>query len=248
MRIAKFLSHAGVCSRRDAEALIAEGKVSVNGSKLDTPAVKVSAEDNIMVNGKPVASDAPARVFLHYKKSGFPTTHKDEKGRETMFDKLPKDMPRVISVGRLDLNTEGLILLTTDGDLARHFELPQTGLTRRYRVRVYGHVSQGKLDSLKNGITIDGVKYGPIEAFLEKAPKDEERTGRANSWLTVALAEGKNREIRNVMEHLGLQVNRLIRVAYGPFQLGNLRPGDVKEVPPRVLKDQLPQNFRGKFE
>lgn len=240
MRIAKFLSHAGICSRREAEAMILDGRVSLNGQKLKTPAVKVDAGDDIRLDGRKVGTPQPIRVFLHHKQAGLLTTHKDDKGRDTVFDRLPDEMPRVISVGRLDMNTEGLLVLTTDGDLARHMEHPDTGWKRRYKVRAFGKTSQGSLDKLKQGIKVDGVKYGPIDAILETASNQD----KANCWLTLTLSEGKNREVRKVLEHLGLKVNRLIRLSYGPFQLGNLEPGAVKELPPRVLKDQLPEQFR----
>ena len=242
IRIAKFLSHAGICSRRDAEKLIAEGRVQLNGATLDTPAVKVGPDDKILVNGQSVDAPERTRIFLHYKKTGIVTTHRDEKGRSTVFDKLPTGMPRVISVGRLDINTEGLLILTNDGDLARLLELPDTGWKRRYRVRARGWITQKKLDVLKKGITIECVKYGPIEATLDETGTSQ----KANCWITLSLSEGKNREVRNVMTHLGLEVNRLIRMSYGPFQLGGMKPGDVKELPPKILKDQLPAEYREK--
>jgi 23S rRNA pseudouridine2605 synthase len=232
-RIAKRIARAGVCSRRDAERLIAEGHVKVNGVKLDSPAFTVSADDEIKVNGKILPSISATRLFLYHKPAGLVTTHRDEKGRPTVFERLPKGLPRVVSVGRLDLNSEGLLLLTNDGSLARYLELPATGWTRKYRVRVLGAVDQSNLDQLKQGITIDGVHYKSIQAVAEKS-KD-----KANTWLSVALREGKNREIRRVMEALGLQVNRLIRVAYGPFNLDELPRGGVQEIKPKVLHDQI---------
>ncbi|MBL8542898.1 MAG: rRNA pseudouridine synthase [Hyphomonadaceae bacterium] len=230
-RIAKFLARAGVCSRRDAERLIAEGRVKLNGKTLDTPAVKVSADDKVMVDGQLVGAAEPTRMWRYHKPSGLVTTHRDPAGRPTVFERLPPDMPRVISVGRLDLTSEGLLLLTNDGALARKLELPANGWLRRYRARAYGRVEQEELDKLKNGITVDGVRYGPIEATLERAA--------ANSWITLSLTEGKNREVRRVLDALGLKVNRLIRIAYGPFQLGTLAPGAVEEVPRKVLREQL---------
>jgi 23S rRNA pseudouridine2605 synthase len=229
--VAKFLARAGVCSRRDAERLIAEGRVKLNGKVLDTPAVKVTAKDKVSVDGRPVGAAEPTRLWRFHKPSGLVTTHRDPGGRATVFEHLPKDMPRVISVGRLDLTSEGLLLLTNDGELARRLELPSNGWLRRYRARAFGRVEQGELDQLKDGITVEGVRYGPIEAKLERAA--------ANSWITLSLTEGKNREVRRVLEALGLKVNRLIRIAYGPFQLGTLAPGAVEEIPRKVVKDQL---------
>jgi len=231
-RIAKFLARAGVCSRRDAERLIADGRVKLNGKVLDTPAVKVTAEDRVLVDGRPVGTVEPTRVWRYHKPSGLVTTHRDPAGRPTVFQHLPENMPRVISVGRLDLTSEGLLLLTNDGELARRLELPANGWLRRYRARAYGRVQQEELDTLKDGITVDGMRYGPIDAKLE-------RGGGANSWITVSITEGKNREVRRVLDALGLKVNRLIRTSYGPFQLGTLPPGEVEEIPRRVLKDQL---------
>jgi 23S rRNA pseudouridine2605 synthase len=230
-RIAKFLARAGVCSRRDAERLIAEGRVKLNGKKLDTPAVKVTAADKVTVDGKPVGAAEPTRLWRYHKPSGLVTTHRDPAGRPTVFERLPDTLPRVISVGRLDLTSEGLLLLTNDGALARRLELPSNAWRRRYRARAFGRIEQAELDKLANGITVDGVRYGPIEARLER--------GGANSWITLSLTEGKNREVRRVLEALGLKVNRLIRVAYGPFQLGALPPGAVEEIPRKVLKDQI---------
>ena len=237
-RIAKRLARAGLCSRRDAERWIAEGRVAVNNKTLTSPACVVRAGDIVQVDGKVVAEPEPARLWRYYKPSGLVTTARDEKGRTTVFERLPPDMPRVISVGRLDLTTEGLLLLTNDGELARFLELPATGWTRRYRVRVFGEVDEKKLADLEKGPTIEGIKYGPIEAVLDRIQ------GR-NAWLTVSLKEGKNREIRKVMEGLGLQVNRLIRVAYGPFQLGKLEEGTVEEVPKRVVREQISRFFTG---
>jgi 23S rRNA pseudouridine2605 synthase len=229
--VAKFLARAGVCSRRDAERLIAEGRVKLNGKVLDTPAVKVTAKDRVSVDGRPIGAAEPTRLWRYHKPSGLVTTHRDPAGRATVFEHLPKDMPRVISVGRLDLSSEGLLLLTNDGALARRLEQPANGWLRRYRARAFGRVEQAELDRLKDGITVDGVRYGPIEAKLERAA--------ANSWITLSLSEGKNREVRRVLEALGLKVNRLIRIAYGPFQLGTLAPGAVEEIPRKSLKEQL---------
>ncbi len=237
-RIAKRLARAGLCSRRDAERWIAEGRVAVNNQTLATPACVVRPGDIVQVDGKVIPEPEPARLWRYYKPSGLVTSARDEKGRETVFDRLPPELPRVVSIGRLDLTTEGLLLLTNDGELARFLELPATGWTRRYRVRVFGEVDEIKLAGLAKGPTIDGVKYGPIEAVLDRIQ------GR-NAWLTVALKEGKNREIRKVMEALGLVVNRLIRVAYGPFQLGKLEESGVEEVPKRIVREQIANYFTG---
>jgi 23S rRNA pseudouridine2605 synthase len=231
-RIAKVMARAGLCSRRDAERWIAEGRVSVNGRVLDSPALVVGESDDIRVDGKPLAGPERTRLWRYHKPAGLVTTHRDEKGRPTVFEALPKTLPRVISVGRLDLNSEGLLLLTNDGGLARRLELPATGWLRRYRVRVHGAPDPAALASLAKGITIEGIAYGPIEARLDK-------TQGSNAWVTVGLREGKNREVRRVFEHLGLPVTRLIRLAYGPFQLGSLPRGAVEEVPGKVLKEQL---------
>jgi 23S rRNA pseudouridine2605 synthase len=231
-RIAKFLARAGVCSRRDAEKLIAEGRVKLNGQVLNTPAVKVTAADKVQVDGRPVGAAEPTRVWRYHKPSGLVTTHRDPAGRATVFQHLPPDMPRVISVGRLDLTSEGLLLLTNDGELARRLELPANAWLRRYRARAFGRVTQEELDVLKDGITVDGMRYGSIDAKLE-------RGGGANAWITVSITEGKNREVRRVLDALGLKVNRLIRTSYGPFQLGTLPPGAVEEIPRKVLREQL---------
>jgi 23S rRNA pseudouridine2605 synthase len=231
-RIAKFLARAGVCSRRDAERLIAEGRVKLNGRVLDTPAVKVTAADKVQVDGKPIAAPEPTRLWRYHKPAGLVTTHRDPAGRATVFENLPTALPRVVSVGRLDLNSEGLLLLTNDGELARRLELPANGWLRRYRARAFGRVTQEELDQLKGGITVDGVRYGPIEAKLERGQG-------ANAWITVAISEGKNREVRRVLDALGLKVNRLIRTSYGPFQLGTLAAGEVDEIPGKVLREQL---------
>jgi 23S rRNA pseudouridine2605 synthase len=231
-RIAKVLARAGVCSRRDAERWIADGRVSVAGHVLTTPAVTVTAETDIRVDGQPLPAPDRPRLWRYHKPAGLVTTHRDEKGRPTVFDALPKELPRLISIGRLDLNSEGLLLLTNDGALARRLELPSTGWIRRYKVRVHGEVEPERLAAFEKGITIDGVAYGPIRASLER------RQG-SNAWITMALREGKNREVRRVLEHLGLQVTRLIRLSYGPFQLGNLPRDAVDEVSKKVLAEQL---------
>jgi 23S rRNA pseudouridine2605 synthase len=231
-RIAKVMARAGLCSRRDAERWIAEGRVAVNGRVLETPAVVVSETDDVRVDGKPIAAAERTRLWRYHKPAGLVTTHRDEKGRPTVFDTLPPTLPRVISVGRLDLNSEGLLLLTNDGGLARRLELPATGWIRRYRVRVHGKPDAAVLAALAKGVTVEGVRYGPIEAKLDK-------TQGSNAWVTVALREGKNREVRRVLEHLDLPVTRLIRLAYGPFQLGALPRGAVEEVPGKVLREQL---------
>jgi 23S rRNA pseudouridine2605 synthase len=231
-RVAKVLARAGVCSRRDAERLIAEGRVAVNGVKLDTPAFKVGDRDTITVDGRAVRAAEPARMWRYHKPAGLVTTHRDPAGRDTVFDHLPPGLPRVISVGRLDLNSEGLLLLTNDGELARKLELPSNGWVRRYRARAFGRVTQGELDGLAGGVEVEGVRYGPIEARLERGQG-------ANAWIEVAITEGKNREVRRVLEAIGLKVNRLIRIAYGPFELGALAPGAAEEIPRRSLKNVL---------
>jgi 23S rRNA pseudouridine2605 synthase len=231
-RIAKLLARAGLCSRRDAERLIAEGRVSVDGKVLTSPALALRGDHDIRVDGKPIPEAEPARLWRYHKPAGLVTSHRDERGRPTVFDRLPPELPRLISVGRLDLNSEGLLLLTNDGALARELELPARGWLRRYRVRVQGTVDPASLTALEQGITIDRVAYGPIRAVLD-------RQQASNAWLTVSLHEGKNREIRRVMEHRGLMVSRLIRLAFGPFQLGELPRGAVEEVPRRVLREQL---------
>lgn len=236
-RIAKVLARAGLASRREVERLIGLGKIAVNGRILDTPAVLVKATDVITVDGQVIGKAEPTRLWRYHKPVGLVTTHRDPEGRSTVFDKLPAGLPRVISVGRLDLNSEGLLLLTNDGELARALEKPSSGWVRRYRARALGHTTQARLDRLKDGTTVDGVIYGPMEASLDKVA--EKADGRANVWLTVSITEGKNREVRKVLESIGLKVNRLIRLAYGPFQLGNLEPGDVEEVGPRVIRELL---------
>jgi 23S rRNA pseudouridine2605 synthase len=231
-RIAKVLSRAGLASRRDAEEWIVQGRVTVNGRIINSPALDVTESDVITVDGKPLPPRERTRLFLYHKPRGLMTTHADPEGRPTVFDNLPEGLPRLISIGRLDFNTEGLLLLTNDGGLARALELPDTGWLRRYRVRAHGEVTQAQLDELKKGVEVEGVKYGPIDATLE-------RDQGANVWLVFAIREGKNREVRNVLAHLGLEVNRLIRVSYGPFQLAELEEGQVDEVKTRVLREQL---------
>jgi 23S rRNA pseudouridine2605 synthase len=231
-RIAKVVSRAGLASRRDAEEWIVQGRVAVNGRVINSPALDVTVNDVITVDGKPLPPRERTRLFMFHKPRGLMTTHADPEGRPTVFDNLPEGLPRLISIGRLDFNTEGLLLLTNDGGLARALELPDTGWLRRYRVRAHGEVTQGQLDELKKGVEVDGVKYGSIDATLE-------RDQGANVWLVFAIREGKNREVRNVMAHLGLEVNRLIRMSYGPFQLGELIEGQVEEIKTRVLREQL---------
>ncbi len=235
-RIAKALARAGVASRRDVERYIAEGRVALNGQVLTSPAVKVEPGDILTVDGKVVSEAEPTRLFRYHKPVGLLTSHKDPQGRPTVFEALPAGLPRLISVGRLDINSEGLLLLTNDGELARAMELPQAGVVRRYRARAHGRITQDRLDKLKDGITVEGVRYGSIEAKLDKA---KEGPQGANLWLTVTLSEGKNREVRRVLEALGLKVNRLIRLAYGPLALGTLELGEIEEVGPRVIREQL---------
>ena len=239
-RIAKVIARAGLCSRRDAERWITDGRVSVNGQTLNSPAFTVSPDDRILVDGKPLPAAEATRLFLHHKPAGLVTTARDEKGRPTVFDKLPPDLPRVVSIGRLDLNSEGLLLLTNDGGLARYLELPANAWKRSYRVRVHGTVKAVHLAKLARGISVEGINYGPIHAEMERAQSG------SNVWLAVTLNEGRNREIRKVMAHLGLQVNRLIRTAYGPFELGNLSPGAVTEVKPEIVQAKLAGYFSQK--
>ncbi|ACM00445.1 pseudouridine synthase [Cereibacter sphaeroides] len=231
-RIAKVLSRAGIASRRDAERMIELGRIAVNGRTIDSPALNVGPKDRITVDGQPLAPPEPARLWLYYKPEGLVTSASDEKGRETVFDHLPEGMPRVMSVGRLDLNSEGLLLLTNDGELKRRLELPSTGWLRKYRVRVKGNPTDADLEPLRKGITVEGESFQPMTVSLD-------RVQGANAWLTVGLREGKNREIRRAMSALGLTVNRLIRVSYGPFRLNELEPGMVEEVRPKILRDQL---------
>ena len=240
MRIAKALARAGLCSRRDAERWIADGRVSVNGRVLTSPALDVTPGDSIVVDGKPLPGAEPPKLWRFHKPRGLVTTHRDPQGRPTVFDQLPPEMPRVISIGRLDFNTEGLLLLTNDGALARHLELPATGWLRRYRVRAYGHVTPAALEKLKDGIEIEGVRYGPIEAQIDKVQGH-------NVWLSIGLREGKNREVRKILGSLNLDVNRLIRVSFGPFQLLDLEPGKVEPVKRHVLIDQLGAKLAAEF-
>lgn len=231
-RIAKVIARTGLCSRREAEELINQGRVKVNKETIESPAFNVGPNDNIKVDGERLPAKEKTRLWLYHKPSGLVTTHKDEKQRKTVFETLPSKMPRVISIGRLDLNSEGLLLLTNDGGLSRNLELPSTKWVRRYKVKVNGLVIEQKLKDLKNGIEVDGVKYGSIDVTIENQSK-------SITWLNVSLTEGKNREIRKVMAHLGLTVARLIRISYGPFQLGSLARGELKEVPYKTLKEQL---------
>ncbi|HBS50672.1 MAG TPA: pseudouridine synthase [Rhodobacteraceae bacterium] len=231
-RIAKVLSRAGLASRREAERMIEAGRVRVNGTRIDSPALNVTGADRITVDGQPVAAPEPARLWLYHKPPGLVTSARDDKGRETVFDALPEDMPRVMSVGRLDINSEGLLLLTNDGAIKRRLELPATGWLRKYRVRLKGRPQDADFEPLRRGVTLEGERFQPMQVTLD-------RQQGANAWVTVGLREGKNREIRRAMEEIGFAVNRLIRVSYGPFQLGNLKPGAVEEVRRRVLRDQL---------
>ena len=232
-RIAKYLARAGIASRREAEAMIERGEVRINGRKLTTPAFKVTGREDIRVNGKPVKAHEQTRVWRYHKPSGLITTTSDPEGRRTIFEELPKALPRTITIGRLDLTTEGILLLTNDGGLARAMELPKTGFVRHYRARAHGKITQTELDTLKGGITLDdGTRYTSIEAELER------ETG-TNNWINVRLTEGKNREVRKALEHLGLKVNRLIRTQYGPFELADLRPGAVEEISSEQLRSSL---------
>ncbi|WP_437342835.1 pseudouridine synthase [Ruegeria arenilitoris] len=231
-RIAKVLARAGIASRREAERMIEAGRVTVNGKTIDSPALNVTPSDKITVDGKPVAEPEPARLWLYHKPTGLVTTNRDEKGRPTIFDNLPEDMPRVMSVGRLDLNSEGLLLLTNDGGIKRKLELPSTGWLRKYRVRINGRPKDEDFAPLRQGLVIEGERFQPMTVSLD-------RQQGANAWLTIGLREGKNREIRRAIEDIGFTVNRLLRVSYGPFQLGDLKPGEVEEIRRRVLRDQL---------
>lgn len=238
-RIAKRIARSGYCSRREAERLIEDKRVEVDGKTVTTPACKVTESNVIRIDGEVLPGKEPTRIWLFYKPKGLITTHTDPQGRPTVFASLPKEMPRVLSVGRLDFNTEGLLLLTNDGELSRYLELPATGWARRYRVRVFGKVDNAMLKALEQGVTVDGVKYGSIKASLDSNKGD-------NSWLTMTLKEGKNREIRKVLDHFGLKVSRLIRVSYGPFQLGTMKERELKEVSAKVIREQIGQEFGGK--
>lgn len=231
-RIAKVIARAGIASRREAERLIEAGRVSVNGVKINRAALNVTPADKVVVDGRALDAPEPARLWLYHKPTGLVTTNRDEQGRATIYDDLPEDLPRVMSVGRLDLNSEGLLLLTNDGGLKRKLELPSTGWLRRYRVRINGRPTDATFDPLRKGLTVDGERFQGMMVTLD-------RQQGANAWITVSIREGKNREIRRAMEAVGLSVNRLIRVSYGPFQLGQLKPGEVEEIRPRVLRDQL---------
>ena len=237
-RVAKLLSRAGVASRREVERMIAEGRVAVNGRTIDSPALNLTPSDRVEVDGKAVAAAEPPRLWLYHKPVGLVTTAADEKGRPTVFGALPADMPRVMSVGRLDLSSEGLLLLTNDGGIKRRLELPTTGWLRKYRVRAHGTADDTALKPLRDGITVEGERFRPMTVTLD-------RTQGGNVWLTIGLREGRNREIRRALEAVGLRVNRLIRVSYGPFRLGELKPGEVEEVKGRVLSDQLGLAERG---
>ncbi len=231
-RIAKVIARAGICSRRDAERLIAEGRVDLNGMKVTTPALTVTPKDVIAIDGKTIPDREGTRLWRYHKPPGLVTSHRDTEGRPTVFEHLPSHLPRVVSVGRLDINSEGLLLLTNDGELARALELPAQGWVRRYRVRLFGNVTQADLDKLAKGVRIDGVRYGPVTAELERAKGPY-------AWATVDLTEGKNREVKRLMEFLGFRVARLIRVSYGPFHLGQLPEGEAEEISPKVWPEQL---------
>ena len=231
-RIAKVLARAGIASRRDAERIIAAGRVTVNGDKITSPALNVTSADKITVDGKPLNPPEPARLWLYHKPTGLVTTNRDEQGRRTIYDDLPEDLPRVMSVGRLDINSEGLLLLTNDGGVKRQLELPSTGWLRKYRVRVKGRPKDEMLEPLRKGLVVDGERFLPMIVTVD-------RQQGANAWLTIGLREGKNREIRRALEDVGLSVNRLIRISYGPFQLAQLKPGEVEEIRRKVMRDQL---------
>ncbi|MBY8977527.1 rRNA pseudouridine synthase [Rhodobacteraceae bacterium NNCM2] len=235
-RIAKRLARAGVASRREAERMIEAGRVKVNGKQITSPALNVTERDRIMVDGKPVGEAEKIRMWRYHKPTGLVTTDRDEKGRATIYDKLPEDMPRVMSIGRLDLNSEGLLLLTNDGELKRRLELPATGWVRKYRVRVHGSPTEEMLAPVIRGITVEGERFKPMAVAID-------RQQGANAWLTIGIREGKNREIRRAMEAVGLPVTRLIRVSYGPFQLGDMKPGEVLEIRQRVIADQVGVKF-----
>ncbi|MBE6451686.1 MAG: rRNA pseudouridine synthase [Alphaproteobacteria bacterium] len=236
-RLAKFMARSGVCSRREAEEYIKQQRVTVNGIIVETPAFNVEGTEKILFDGEKLPQIEKTRLWLYYKPVGLITSHKDEQNRETVFDNLPSYMPRVVSVGRLDLNSEGLLLLTNNGELSRELELPKNAWSRRYRVRVHGRIDTAKLESLKNGVNIDGIEYGKVNVTIDSQ-------NATNAWLTVSLNEGKNREVRKLMKYVGLDVARLIRVSYGPFQLGSLKKGEVKEVAQKVLQEQLGSRFK----
>jgi len=236
-RLAKFIARSGVCSRRGAEDLILQKRITVNGEIVESPAFNVEGNEDIRLDGEKLPQIEATRLWLYYKPVGLITTHKDSSGRPTVFENLPAGMPRVISVGRLDLNSEGLLLLTNNGELSRLLELPQNGWSRRYKVKVHGRILQNKIDSLADGVVIEGVAYGPVKIVVGESQG-------TNTWLTITLQEGKNREIRKLMKHIGLDVARLIRLSYGPFQLGSLKKGEVREVPQKVLKEQLGEKFK----
>lgn len=236
-RIAKYLARAGVCSRREAEKLVMQQRVTVNGEVVSSPAFNVEGTEKIRVDGEKIAAPEQTRLWLYYKPVGLVTTHSDTQNRPTVFDNLPPGLPRVISVGRLDLNSEGLLLLTNNGELSRTLELPQNAWSRRYKVKVHGLVDKKKLAALADGVIVDGVQYGSVKVVVENEQG-------SNSWLSVTLSEGKNREIRKLMKSVGLDVARLIRLSYGPFQLGSLKKGEVREVPQKVLHEQLGGKFK----
>jgi 23S rRNA pseudouridine2605 synthase len=231
-RIAKVMAHSGLCSRREAEKLIESGRVTVDGVVITSPALNVTSENKILVDGKPIASKQTTRLWILHKPKGIITSNGDPQGRKTVFEILPKNMPRVISIGRLDYNTEGLLLLTTNGELARHMELPATSWVRTYKVRTYGAIDEKKLDILRRGVTIDGIDYAPAKIKVETS-------SRTNSWLIFSITEGKNLEVRKTLAHIGLEVNRLIRVAYGPFKLGEIPSGAVVEIPRETIEDKI---------
>ncbi|MFO1242899.1 MAG: pseudouridine synthase [Rickettsiales bacterium] len=231
-RIAKYMARAGIASRRGAEAMIAAGHVTVNGKKITSPALNINEGDVIAVDGNVILAEDDARLFLYHKPAGLITTHKDPEGRPTVFDALPKGMPRVVSVGRLDFSSEGLLLLTTSGELAHKLEDPKLGWKRKYRVRAYGHLTEEQMNRIRSGITVDGIRYRPAELRFES------RKGK-NAWYVMTITEGKNREIRKIFEHFDCKVSRLIRVGFGAFQLGSMQPGEVKEISAKALREQI---------
>ena len=236
-RIAKYLARCGVASRREAEKLIAQGRITINGQEITSPAYLINGDENILFDGEKINKKEKTRLWLYHKPAGLIVSHKDEKNRNTIFNNLPATLPRVISVGRLDLNSEGLLLLTNDGELSRALELPSNGWSRRYRVKVHGHLNLTRLEELEKGTTIDGITYQPCKITIDSKQA-------TNAWLTISLTEGKNREIRKLMSSIDLEVARLIRISYGPFQLGSLKEGEVKEIPGKVLKEQLGKSFK----